>query len=74
MCGFRLGKSWWSSSRKEKAYFGSAKNSLNKLVKLYVDEIVMLYGVPISIISDRSMLYISILAESIKGSGYEVTF
>ena len=37
----------------------NVEDSLEKLAKLYVDEIVRLHGVPVSIVSDRDPRFIS---------------
>ena len=37
----------------------SMKYSLEKLAKLYLDEIIRLHGIPISIVSDRDPQFVS---------------
>ena len=37
----------------------NVKDSLEKLAQLYVDEIVRLHGVPVSIVSDRDPMFTS---------------
>ncbi|KAL0293289.1 UNVERIFIED_CONTAM: Transposon Ty3-I Gag-Pol polyprotein [Sesamum calycinum] len=43
-------------------------NSLDKLVELYVSEIVRLHGVPVSIVSDRDPRFTSCFWESLQGA------
>jgi hypothetical protein len=41
-------------------------DSVDKLVKLYVDEVIILHGVPVSIISDRDPRFTSRLWPSLQ--------
>ena len=45
------------------------KNSMNKLARLYVQNIVCLHGIPSVIISNRDSFYLEILAKSLEGNG-----
>ena len=46
-----------------------------KLVKIYVDEVVRLHGVPLAIVSDQNARFISrFLANFIRRVGNKVTF
>ena len=50
-------------------------NSMNSLAKLYIQEIVRLHGIPLSIVSDRDPKFTShFLVEFTKGFGHPFEF
>jgi hypothetical protein len=46
---------------------------MDKLTKLYVDEVVRLHGVKVSIISDKTLVYFKIAAKVTIGDGNKST-
>ena len=44
----------------------SMKYSLEKLAKLYLDEIIRLHGIPMSIVSDRDPTFVSRFWQKLK--------
>ncbi|XP_028077220.1 uncharacterized protein LOC114279205 [Camellia sinensis] len=48
---------WWPGMKRETAEY--AQYNADKLATIYVDEIVRLHGIPISIVSDRDPKFVS---------------